>query len=101
MSDQYNEAAKKLIALRQRIIAELWEHPAYQALIAELKGRRPNVPYWTPAHAKTFGEHTILIPDNSDELKFSSAQQKWHDVMMAIIDPQQKYESTPTKGKAE
>ena len=81
MSDpQYNDAAKRLIGLRQRIIGELFDHPAYKALIEELKLRRPKVPYWNPE------------VDNAEQLKFTSAQQKWHDVMMAILNPQQKYE---------
>jgi hypothetical protein len=82
---KYNDAAKRLIALRQRIIGELWEHPCYKALIEELKQRRPTVPYWNPE------------VDNTEQLKFASAQQKWHDVMMAIINPNEKYE----KGKAD
>lgn len=84
----YNEAAKNLLALRARIIGEIWEHPCYRALIEELKRRRPQVPYWNPKD------------DNTAEMQAASAQQKWHDVMMAIIDPQQKYDQQPNpKGK--
>lgn len=82
---QYNDSAKRLIGLRQRIIGDLLEHPCFQALIEELKRRRPTVPYWNPEM------------DNTEQLKFASAQQKWHDVMMAIINPNQKYE----KGNAD
>lgn len=84
----YNEAALKLQALRARIIAELWEHPAYKALIEELNGRRPMIPYWNPKE------------DNTREMQAASAAQKWHDVMMAIINPDEKYKNSP-KGKAE
>lgn len=87
-SPTYNAAALKLVALRERIIGEIWQHPCYQALIDELNSRRPQVPYWNPKE------------DNTEELKYASAQQKWHDVMMAIIDPNKKYETNP-KGKAE
>jgi hypothetical protein len=94
----YNEAAVRLQALRVRIIGELWDHPTYRALIDDLKARRPVVPYWKPAHVK----NGILVPDNTADMQAASAQQKWHDVMMAIIDPQQKYENQPSpKGKDE
>jgi len=81
-----NDAAKELVLLRQRIIADLWEHPTYQALIKNLNGRRPVIPYWNPRE------------DNTREMQAASAAQKWHDVMMAIIDPQKKYAANP-KGK--
>lgn len=95
MTVQYNDAAKRLLGLRQRIIGELFDHPCYKALIEELKLRRPVIPYWSPAQVGKDGN--TIIPDNSEQLKFMSAQQKWHDVMMAIINPNQKYE----KGNAD
>lgn len=84
----YNDAALKLQALRAGIINELWQHPRYQALIADLNSRRPVVPYWNPKE------------DNTAEMQATSAAQKWHDVMMAIINPDEKYKNSP-KGKDE
>lgn len=73
---QMNQAALDLLGLRKGIIAELWQHPRYKHVIEELKKRRPVVPYFDP---KT---------NNVEELKAASAQQKWHDVIMAIINPE-------------
>lgn len=84
MSAKMNDSAAQLIALRKAIINEVWQHPRYQQLIKELRARRPKVPYWTPAHVK----NGVLIPDNTPEMQAASAAQKWHDVMMAIIDPE-------------
>ena len=73
---QMNKAALELQALRRGIIAELWQNPRYRSLIEDLKKRRPVVPYFDP---KT---------NNVEELKAASAAQKWHDVLMAIINPE-------------
>ena len=76
MTAKLNPAAEKLLALRQRIASELWQSPAYKDLITELRARRPSIPYWNPKQ------------DNTAELQSASAAQKWHDVLMAIIDPE-------------
>lgn len=76
MSAKLNPAAEQLIALRKRIVAELWQAPAYRALVEDLRKRRPVVPYWNPKQ------------DNTAEMQAASAAQKWHDVMLAIIDPE-------------
>jgi hypothetical protein len=80
-----NSSAEQLLALRKGIIAELWEHPRYKHLIEELRARRPSIPYWKPAHVNMKG---VLIPDNTADLQAASAAQKWHDVLLAIIDPE-------------
>jgi hypothetical protein len=71
-----NDAAARLLALRKGIIAELWQSPRYRSLVEELKGRRPVVPYWNPKQ------------DNTTEMQAASAAQKWHDVTMAIVNPE-------------
>ena len=71
---ELNDSAKNLLALRVRIANELRENPCYQSVIHELRTRRPSIPYWNPKE------------DNVEEIKFLSAQQKWHDVIMAILD---------------
>lgn len=85
MTAKLNPSAEQLLALRKGIIAELWEHPRYKHLIEELRARRPTVPYWKPAYVTKQG---VLIPDNTSELQAASAAQKWHDVLLAIIDPE-------------
>lgn len=92
MSAQMNDAAKQLAALRAGIAAELVLHPRYKSLIEDLRARRPKVPYWKPAHVitkkgKDGAESMVVVPDNTAEMQAASAQQKWHDVLMAIIDP--------------
>lgn len=92
MTTKLNPAAEQLLALRKGIVAELWDNPRYRQLIQELRGRRPNVPYWKPAHILTKkhadgSESMVAVPDNTAELQAASAAQKWHDVLMAIIDP--------------
>lgn len=72
---ELNEAAKRLRALRQGIIGELYDNPRYKMLIEELRSRRPVIPYWNTKQ------------DNTAEMQAASAAQKWHDVVMAIIDP--------------
>lgn len=86
MSAEYNDAAKRLQALRSGIVSELWENPRYKHLIQELRSRRPTVPYWKPSYLDV--KRGIVIPDNTPEMQSASAAQKWHDVMMAIIDPE-------------
>lgn len=93
MSAKLNQAAEQLLALRARIIAELWQAPAYKLLIEELRKRRPTTPYWKPAHVKEVkgkdgSVAAVVVPDNTAELQAASAAQKWHDVVMAIIDPE-------------
>lgn len=71
-----NDAAARLLALRKGIISELWQSPRYRSLVEELKSRRPVVPYWNPKQ------------DNTHEMQAASAAQKWHDVIMAIVNPE-------------
>jgi hypothetical protein len=71
--DAGDKAWRDLQALYARIIADLIHIPAYQAVIAELEKRRPKVPYWNPEMK------------NDEMLKFTSAQQKHHDLIMAIL----------------
>ena len=71
-----NKAAEELLVLRRGIVAELWQSPRYRHLVEDLKKRRPVVPYWNPKE------------DNTAEMQSASAAQKWHDVLMAIINPE-------------
>lgn len=93
MSAKLNPAAERLLALRQRIVGELGQNSCYGALIQELRSRRPTVPYWSPAKVKEVkgkdgSVALVTIPDNTAEMQAASAAQKWHDVLMAIIDPE-------------
>lgn len=63
-------------ALRQRIINELMLNPCYQAVIHDLKHRRPVIPHWDPA------------TNNIGQMQQKSAQQEWHDLILAILNPQ-------------
>lgn len=68
-------------ALRARIANEIWQSPAYQALVTELRSRRPRIPPWNPAD------------DNTGLIHKALAQREWHDLMMVIIDLQTKEQS--------
>lgn len=61
--------------LRARIKLELAGNDSYRFVIENLRARRPQSPPWEPAG------------NNGEHLKFISAQQQYHDLLMALLDP--------------
>lgn len=65
-------------SLRGRLYLEISQHPVYKDLIRELQSRRPQIPAWNTKD------------DNTPAIQKALAQREWHDLMMAIINPQEK-----------
>ncbi len=60
----------------KKLLSNLYETVEFQMLVKELKGMRPLIPAYDPNAA-----------NNVEMMKFQSAKQQQHDVLMSIICP--------------